>query len=51
MSKPLPIEVVAKLNRALLRCATRAERNNADRHAEQLAREVAAIADELARVG
>jgi hypothetical protein len=48
MSKPLSIDVIAKLNVVLLRCATRAERNNAERHAEKLAREVAAIADELA---
>lgn len=51
MSKPLPVEVVSKLNVVLLRCATRAERNKTIREAEQaekLAIEVAEICRELA---
>jgi hypothetical protein len=48
--KPLSAETTAKLNLVLLKCATRAERNNVARHAEQLARDVARLNDELARV-
>lgn len=47
MSKPLSPEATAKLNVVLLRCATRAERQNAERHAKKLASEVLAIAIEL----
>lgn len=47
MSKPLSTEEIAKLNVVLLRCATRAERHNAERHAEKLASEVIALAIEL----
>jgi hypothetical protein len=48
MTKPLSVEAVAKLNVVLLRCATRAERNNAIRNAEKLAREVERLCKELA---
>lgn len=47
MSKPLSPDAVAKLNVVLLRCAVRAERNNAELHAEQLARDVRELCREL----
>jgi hypothetical protein len=54
MIKPLSTAATSSLNRVLLNAATRAERVKADRlaekQAEQLAREVAELADELARM-
>jgi hypothetical protein len=50
MSRPLSTTAVAGLNRVLLQAATRSERRRADEHAEKLAREVARLADELARL-
>jgi hypothetical protein len=53
MTKPLSTAAVSSLNRVLLHAATRAEQIKAHRiaeqQAEQLAREVAQLADELAR--
>jgi hypothetical protein len=46
--KPLSTEATARLNLVLLKCATRAERNSARRHTENLAREVAELSKELA---
>lgn len=48
--KPLSTAATAGLNKVLLSAAIRAERIKADQHAEKLAREVAAVADELARM-
>lgn len=54
MTKPLSTAAVGSLNRVLLNAATRAEQNRAHRaaekHADKLAREVAELADELARM-
>lgn len=51
MAKPLSTAAVAALNRVLLQCATRAERRNADKAADELAREIAKQCDEYARAG
>jgi len=49
MAKPLSTAATAGINRVLLNAALRSERRRADEAAEKLAREVAALADELAR--
>jgi hypothetical protein len=51
VKQPLSRLELEDLHSVLRRAAERAERNNMIRHAEKLAREVAAIADELARTG
>jgi hypothetical protein len=51
MRKPPSTAAIASLNRVLLQAATRAERTKADKYADQLARDVARVCDELARVG
>jgi len=49
MRKPLSKAELEQLHSVLRRAVERAERNNMIRHAEKLAREVAEIAEELAR--
>jgi hypothetical protein len=49
MTKSRSPTAIAGLNRVLLSAALRAERSNADKAADKLAREVAELADELAR--
>jgi len=49
--KPLSRAELEALHSVLRRAAERAERNNMIRHAEKLAKEVAEIAEELARAG
>jgi hypothetical protein len=51
MSKPLSMAAVAALNEVLLQAAIRAERENASRHSDNRARELARRQDEIARAG
>ena len=51
MRKPLSKDQLEALHSVLRRAAERAERNNMIRHAEKLAKEVAELAEELARAG
>lgn len=48
--KPLTKAELEGLHSVLRRAAERAERNNEHAHAEKLAQEVAALAEELARM-